>query len=225
MNFYHCTNTNAARKILRPEPAKRVIKESYFDYQICLEYWLRRLSNNPLNPFPNTYYDYEVYDEEYYVYWLGRGVYCFSENNEEMASRYARSHDLDVIIDIDYDPNYTYFDLTKRIGEVIDLLKNETVNFFRQKGCDQDVIEAVSVMVESLLLSIEDEFFEDPHAAAIVIGLFLDLRNEEYDVVSNNFLKQDINNEYFYDEYHSIRNQNKILGLTHNDELSRLVRQ
>ncbi|MCI2253429.1 hypothetical protein L2D08_03515 [Domibacillus sp. PGB-M46] len=219
MNFIHCTNTKAAKKILR---TKR-INESYFDYEECLDYWLVRLARNTSNLPGKYYYIDPDWETALYVYWLGKGVYCFSEDNSEMASRYAKLHRHDTIINIAYDSDYSYFNLTERLDEVTALLKNEVLKHFEEKkNSDAKLLEAATAMVELLLLTIEDEFYEDPYAAAILIGLFLDFKDEEYDVVSNQFLKKNL--DYYYDEYHSIRNTSKIKDISHHGELSNLAR-
>ena len=226
MKFYHCTNSENARRILRLKRPK-TITPSLFTYIDCLNDWLGKILNpNVLEissedfVFPRFYYSQ---GENRTVFWLGTGLYCFAEENKSESPNYAKRNDLDVILDINYSNEYTEFNMHKNKELLMKFLEDDVLNHFRVNGFSGEKLEALELVVQYLILEIEDEYFKNPHGAAIIIEMYFHICNLNFDVVSNKFLKNDIN--FTYDNYSSIRNLDFISKFEYNSDLSHKIKE
>jgi hypothetical protein len=225
LKFYHCTKTNNARKILRLKKP-HTITPSFFAYIDCLNDWLSRILNPDVSEirsedfvFPRFYYSQ---GENRKVFWLGTGLYCFSEEYKNESPEYAKRNDLDVILDIDYSNECTEFDMYRNKELLKRFLKDGVLPYFKFCGLSEEKLLALELVVELLILEIEDEYFKNPHCAAIILEMYLHICDLNFDVVSNKFLKDDEN--FTYDNYNSIRNLDLICKFEYNFELSHKIR-
>lgn len=224
MNFYHCTTSKNAKRILRKEPSK--INPSVFEYSACLNDWLSEILN-PYSPsvnserffFPRFYYSQ---GENMDVFWLGTGLYCFSEEYKTESPIYAKKNDLDVILELHYCNQYTEFDMYASKDLLKKFLNEIVLAHFINNGFSGEKLEALKLLIEFLTLEIEDEYFSNPHCAAIVLEMYLHLCCLNFDVVSNKFLKNVDN--FIYDNYCSIRNIELISKVEYNYDLSHKIR-
>lgn len=226
MEFFHCTTNKSGRKILGFKKPTQ-FTPAFFEVLSCLQYWLafiskgegKVLQGNQLS-FPRTYY-YEGTNEK--VHWLGEGLYCFSNGNRLESPLYAKKHGLDVILQVNYAEECTHFDLHENKEGLQHFLRNEFLpRYISIMGNDSEKIRALKALVELLCIEIEDEYFLNPHSAAIVLELYIFISNLEFDVVSNKFLK--LLSPLKYDNYHCIRNLDLISNFEYNKELSHMIR-
>jgi len=225
LKFYHCTKTSNASRILKLNKP-HTITPSTFIYIDCLNDWLDKIlkqgdseiSSNDF-VFPRFYYSQGVNRQ---VFWLGTGLYCFEEQYKNESPEYARRNGLDVILDINYSNQYTEFNMYRNKELLQEFLNDKVIRCFRDNGFTGEKLLALELLVEYLILEIEDEYYKNPHCAAIIIEMYLHLCNLNFDVVSNKFLKDD---EHFtYDNYNSIRNLNFISKFEYNYELSHKIK-
>ncbi|WDV07138.1 hypothetical protein [Lysinibacillus irui] len=226
MKFYHCTKSKNARKILKLKDPKK-ITPSLFTYIDCLNDWLGKLLNPNFSEissedfvFPRFYYSQ---GENRTVFWLGTGLYCFAEENKDESPNYAKRNNLDVILDINYSDEYTEFEMHKNKDLLTKFLEDDVVGYFKVRGFSGEKLEALELVVQYLILEIEDEYFKNPHCAAVIIEMFIHILNLNFDVVSNKYLKNDVN--FTYDNYSSIRNLDFISGFEYNYDLSHKIKE
>lgn len=228
MNFYHCTTTESGRSLLRSKkkPHNR-FRPSSFDYKACIDHWLNEMVKRPVEDFhggsepysfPRTYFHGGDNRE---VVWLGNGIYCFSEAHKQEAPLYAmkRSDNLDAILEIHYEDEYTHLDMNKEKDKLISFLQGPYLSIIEQLEGDSEILAFMEVMIELLVIEIERDYYYNPHAAAVVLELYLDLLNIEYDVVSNKFSLSTTSKQF--DNYSAIRNLNLINDIAIAVHLSR----
>ncbi|PFE22379.1 hypothetical protein CN279_25235 [Bacillus anthracis] len=226
MKFYHCTTSRNAGRILKLKKKPHTITPSYFTYIDCLNDWLYKILNQKDSEtgsehfaFPRNYYSQGINKK---VFWLGTGLYCFAEEYKDESPNYAKRNGLDVIIDINYSNEYTEFNMYSNKELLKKFLKDGVLEHFKVSGFSGEKLLALQLVIEYLILEIEDEYFTNPHCAAIIIEMYLHICNLNFDVVSNKFLKNVDN--LTYDNYNSIRNLNFISGFEYNYELSHKIK-
>lgn len=225
MNFYHCTKSINATRILRLKKPHTILP-SFFEYIDCLNEWLEEILNfegseisNKVFLFPRFYYSQ---GKNRNVYWLGTGLYCFSEEYKNESPIYAKRNGLDVILEIKYIKEYTEFNMNSNKELLKQFLRDEVLVYFKDNGISGEKLLALELLIEYLILEIEDEYFKNPNCAAIIIEIYLHVFNLNYDVISNKFLKNDEN--FTYDNYSSIRNLNFISKFEYNYDLSHKIK-
>lgn len=228
MNFYHCTTLNSARKFIHFKNKKnriRKIRLSTFDYNRCLREWVRILLSDEKLPefFLDNFIFPRFYDENKKIYWLGNGFYCFSEQYKNQSPLYAKKNKLESIFKIEFNEPFNHFNMFTNKDELIDFFRqDELKNYLEESFTDPEQLHALSLLMELLILEIEDEYYTNPHTAAIIIELFIAATGLEFDVISNSFLVN--TNELEYHNFSAIRNIDYILNLEYSTELSKQIR-
>lgn len=197
MFFYHHTTSENAGKILAT-PNGLGIKGSDFHLKQYIDsLFTEDFLEQPSDPTHSSFSfrnDYTVIidgiEETYEVKWLGNGLYCFAETNLDAARQYNEKK-LDTVLKVTVKPDKCteddIFNMTNRKNtlKLIKFLKEEVPQIFGYLSEAQKVY--TKKLQEILLATLNNNFRGAPHAAGILIELFLVIYNT-YKVVKCSFM-------------------------------------
>lgn len=217
MKFYHSTTSQNAKSIVgsqRIYPSefnfadylKELFKNGWFDKEVCGEQEYK---------IPSTYKD--QHGNEHYVYWLGKGVYCFVETDLQQAREYNIRND--VIIEINVDKTKctfsNIFNMDSKTNRKLlkEFILEDLIQLEKIQKTPKDK-EYVQKFRRALKASMENNFKGTPHAAGILIDLFLEV-HQKYKIVKCTFMHGGgkKNRDLWYTNYVSIKDTNIIKSL------------
>lgn len=183
MKIYHSTTKKNAIKILKTKN----IKESNFDIWGFLDFWMDHLKNSDIDESGNLVPSrYIANRKSNYIYWLGKGIYGFKEEDFEEAINYSEDHDVIIAITTD---NVDIFEMSSSIviAELQRFFIDEFQVFLETRNFSDEEIETYDLIREILVDAIYDNFSEAPQAAGIVLEIYNILMNKEIKLASNVF--------------------------------------
>lgn len=222
MIFYHHTTQESSEEILSTLNGLG-IKISEFDlHQYLISFFKEDVESLEIDQdgyFIDLKNNYETIIDGRSVVknvpWLGKGLYCFTETNLDAARQYNDSK-LDVMLEVSVDKSKcgenNIFNMTNKNKTklLIHYLENDYLEMY--EFFTEDQVKYLEMLRLILLTSVKNNYKGMPHAAGILIELFLEQTGEEYKIVKCSFMLggSKPSKPIWIDEYVAIRDHRII---------------
>ncbi|PYF05633.1 hypothetical protein [Ureibacillus chungkukjangi] len=217
MKLLHNTKNSNATSIINSQ----TIHGSIFNIKDYLEEFFEKVSE--ANGSVELLHEYD--DGKIYVPWLGSGVYCYSEFDIRLAKEYKKKQGDRTVIAIEIDSskidennllNIDSQESRKILKEFLDQRLKEIAFDYFDKGNEQ-LGDSTLLLREILIISFDNYYVGYPFAAGIILDLFLNSSETQYNIVKGSFRKGGgkgkFKNTVWIDTYFTIKENNVISSL------------
>lgn len=190
MKFYHSTTNENADAIIDLQ-CINISEYNLGDYiqELLINGWFdKEIFQDHEFKIPSTYKD--ANGIVHYVYWLGKGVYCFAETDLQQAVEYSVKHDaiIEIHITEELDPIKDIFNMdSKQNRLLLEKFITEDLNELEKNQNTSKDKEYVFKFRRALKACMDNHFLGTPHAAGILIDLYLSIY-PNFKIVKGSFI-------------------------------------